>query len=222
MLIIDRNKDFYDHFSHIYGIDNKVVFDRRGSHRLTDSKLLEFAKAPSKRYDLCKERYFLLEVGREQFLIEVSDIQYTGTYKEGLEYSSNGYLQSCSMKVVTHWQEDENLFGKPLTISPVEPSWRYSFKAEKYLAKLPKSFADLKDILPNQYSKGFLAPLLSTTPILAGTSLTKILDPFELWKTIQMYISSLNTEKCVDIAMTDVAKAETHGFDKQSFRHPIK
>ena len=222
MLIIDRNKDFYDHFSHIYGVDNKVVFDRRGSLRLTDAKLLEFGRVPSKRYDLCKEVYFLLEAGREQFLIEVADIQYTHTYIEGVEYSLRGYLQSCSVKVVGHWQEEANLFGKPLTIAPVALSWRYSFKAEKYLAKLPKSLADLKDDLSEQLSKATTDPLIKATPILAGTSLTKILDPFELWKLIQMYISSLNTEKDSNTVMTDVAKAEAHGFDKQSFRHPTK
>ena len=42
MLIIDRNKDFYDHFSHIYGVDNKVVFDRRGSTRINDERLLDY------------------------------------------------------------------------------------------------------------------------------------------------------------------------------------
>lgn len=39
MLIIDKNNDFYDHISYIYGVDKKVVFDRRGSSLITDEDI---------------------------------------------------------------------------------------------------------------------------------------------------------------------------------------
>jgi hypothetical protein len=40
MRILDKNKDFYDYLAGIYGIDNTVFFDRRGSKKLTHSDLL--------------------------------------------------------------------------------------------------------------------------------------------------------------------------------------
>ena len=31
MIIIDNKKDYYDYLSGVYGIDNLIVYDRRGS-----------------------------------------------------------------------------------------------------------------------------------------------------------------------------------------------
>ena len=59
-------------------------------------------------------------------------------------------------------------------------------------------------------------------PILQGTSLTKVLDAETVWIEIQTYISSLDNDKDIDLDTTDKEKATIHGFDKQSFRHPVK
>jgi hypothetical protein len=40
MRILDKHKDFYDHLAGVYGIDNTVFFDRRGSTKLAQSDLL--------------------------------------------------------------------------------------------------------------------------------------------------------------------------------------
>ena len=220
MLIIDRNRDFYDHFSNIYGVDKKVVFDRRGSVRITDASLVELF---TEHRGLSLTGFFLVEAGTDQYIIEISNIKYSPHYVEGgVAYSLYGYFQSCDMELRAQFHEGINLFGRPLAISPIRPKlrWLHNYKGQK--AVMPTSFTELLEILPAKDCTWYNGRYLKETPILAATSLTKILDPFELWKSIQMHISSLNTEKCVDIAMTDVAKAETHGFDKQSFRHPIK
>jgi hypothetical protein len=209
MLIIDRNKDFYDHFSHIYGVDNKVVFDRRGSTRINDERLLDYLYKRTIYPD--RDAYFMLEVGREQYLIEVSNIQYDDPY-------IGGPLRSCEMKVLNHFKENASLFNKPITLSPVAVRWKYDFKRNRCEARPLKTLTELIDL----FSSNYQWELTKITPILAGTSLTKIIDPFEIWKALQMYISSLNTEKDIELDMTEEAKAETHGFDKQSFRHPIK
>ena len=40
MKIIDKKKDYYDYLSGIYGIDDKVVYDRRGAVVLNSEKSL--------------------------------------------------------------------------------------------------------------------------------------------------------------------------------------
>jgi hypothetical protein len=52
MKIIDRNKDYYDYLSHVYGVDGNIAFDRRGSVLLTDRYIREFAAANAARYSL--------------------------------------------------------------------------------------------------------------------------------------------------------------------------
>jgi hypothetical protein len=58
---------------------------------------------------------------------------------------------------------------------------------------------------------------------LKNTIITRIIDPFVIWKELSNYISSKNNDKDIDIKMTDEERAINHGFDKKySFRHPIK
>ena len=40
MKIIDNKKDYYDYLASIYGIDELVVYDRRGSVTLNSDKIL--------------------------------------------------------------------------------------------------------------------------------------------------------------------------------------
>ena len=63
---------------------------------------------------------------------------------------------------------------------------------------------------------------LAEKPLLCDTAIPALIPPFEIYKNLEMYISSLKTEKTVDIATND-EKIINHGFDmKSSFRHPIK
>ena len=63
---------------------------------------------------------------------------------------------------------------------------------------------------------------LADKPLLRDTGIPALIPPFEIYKNLEMYISSLKTEKTVDIATND-EKIINHGFDmKSSFRHPIK
>jgi hypothetical protein len=40
MRILDKHKDYYDYLAGIYGIDNTVFFDRRGSIPLTNDIII--------------------------------------------------------------------------------------------------------------------------------------------------------------------------------------
>ena len=61
MKIIDNKKDYYDYLSGVYGIDNLIVYDRRGSVPINpDCISLKGA-----------EYYFILEVGNTHYRFEV-------------------------------------------------------------------------------------------------------------------------------------------------------
>jgi len=78
MYIIDKNQDYYDYFSHIYGIDKTVTFDRRGSTILNDESFL-ISPLGSRGWP-CNGRkhysYVVLEVGYVQYLFLIHDIKF--------------------------------------------------------------------------------------------------------------------------------------------------
>ena len=64
--------------------------------------------------------------------------------------------------------------------------------------------------------------LLAEKPLLLDTGIPALIPPFEIYKNLEMYLSTSKTEKTVDIATND-EKIVNHGFDmKSSFRHPVK
>ena len=208
MYIIDRNKDFYDFYSQVYGEDRKVVFDRRGSKRINDEDLAILS------YDGCRFSrrdwgFFLLEVGNTQYLFKVFDVK---------TKNSNGfeYFVSCSFELAKTFKENKHLFESPISISRVNIHGRYKKNGFKKFVLTPV-IQPLDEIKRNSFNENTI-----NLPILSGTSLTKLLDPFEIWKELSTYVSSLDNDKDISTDMTDVDRAGTHGFDKFSFRHPIK
>ena len=65
MRIIDKNKDFYDYFQ---DYDSDIVFDRRGSHILTNEELNLWIR--ESRYKP-NDKYLLLQIGYTNWLIIV-------------------------------------------------------------------------------------------------------------------------------------------------------
>lgn len=208
MYIIDKNQDYYDHYSHVYGIDKNITFDRRGSVLLDDERILFIAKYY--KYHSIPDSYnMLLEIGYSQYLIEISHIIRT-----------DKNLKSCQMKLLRTFRDNKHYFESTISIREVFLRhfcrWEtkdYDAKYEQYIQTVP--FSDLiSTILENKIN----------LPILANTQITSLIDGEEIWKEVSMYISSLKTEKDQETAgLTDVDKAINHGFDKKtSFRHPIK
>lgn len=203
MYIIDRHKDFYDHHSHIYGVDKNIVFDRRGSEVLDDGNLSLMAGFP---YDRHNEGFLLLEVGNVQYVIRVDD------YKE----SRYGVFESCRLSLEKIFEENRHFFNSPISIGQVDGKCAWKTIDHEFVWKgyIPEQ---LEEVI--RLTKGNRRADL---PILKDTSLTKILDSFELWKQLNTYISSLDNDKDVSLHMSEEDKAAIHGFDKHSFRHPTK
>jgi len=218
MLIIDRNKDFYDYQSNIYGVDKTVVYDRRESIPVCDMRLVEMAfdRTQNDLYDNFKDKrvrmshtaFLLLEIGFVQYAIKVTDVQFDKAWDAHFPT-----LVSCKFEIVKTYNEQRHIFAVPVSIHHLHVKGYMGHRTFIY------QFPTLDDIAKVEECEYYDYIL---NPILAKSSLTALFSAFDVWRDIQTYISSLGNDKNVDIKMTDVGKAETHGFDKNSFRNPIK
>jgi len=216
MKIIDRNDDFYDHFSHIYGIDDRITFDRRKSVRLTNEMLygdhFRYSQSDWYYWSPSKSKFHLLEVGYVQYIIQTDDVK----------VNKDGYtLMYDSAKIkILHVYNDNRHFGEtPIFITSINLDtyrdyWRWRRKKKKVREYIIPSLEELM--------RGGKKHKVTNLPIFRGTLLTKVLDAEKVWREIQTYISSLDNDKDISIEMTEKQKARTHGFDKYSFRHPVK
>jgi hypothetical protein len=202
MYIIDKNKDFYDHYSYIYGVDKNITFDRRGSILINNNNLII---TPDRNYinDNARKQFILLETGLVQYLIKISNIDFDKKFYNEVCFI---YLyKNADFEIVNKFETFTNKFGCAISIHSVYNDWHTYCPTgkEKY------------DYTNYRITNDFEYKL----PILANTHLTSILDPDELWKNINTYISSLSNDKYVDIGTTDIEKVVNHGFDKkESFR----
>jgi hypothetical protein len=220
MYIIDKNKDYYDYLSspHIYGTDKSIVLDRRGSTVITDKSLVNLVYSPYTPSSSFRKigYFFLLEIGFEQHIIEVIDIK----FRE--EWMRTDELISCSFKKVYTFSNNKptHLYSDlPISIREVSLDYVWGNKGREFKYKFDStgsySFSDIiRTTSDNQIVK---------LPILKETSLTSLFTPEEIWRALQTYLSSLNNDQDKETDLTDVERAEIHGFDKKtSFRNPIK
>lgn len=212
MLIIDKYKDYYDHFSHIYGIDKKVVYDRRNSFPLTTHNILERNKNRGRWY-YDKRHFFILEVGFAQYLFAINGL-YIKQKLDTIYYKPE--ILDCESITLEHtFRENKHYFEKEITF--VLCDIKFDFRWKKHKKVKNYVFNTLKEAIEFEENTEI------SNPILKDTAITSLIEPFEIWAEVSNYISSLNNDKEVDIKLTDVDKAINHGFDKKSsFRHPIK
>ena len=217
MYIIDKNKDYYDHYSYIYGVDKTVVFNRKDSIVLNDAILVDMSYLYNLRANY-KEAvgFLLLEIGTMQYLIKVDKI----VLKKIREFINTGYVFiSCRMQIIREFKDNKHYYKTPISIRGVEindnRSWYQRRKSENLIYK--NEGLTCKDVI----NRIIREPI--ELPILADTQITSLLDGDIVWKELQNYVSSLNNDIDVSLPTTDVNKAINHGFDKKtSFRHPIK
>jgi len=210
--IIDKNKDYYDYLSHIYGVDKKVTYDRRGSKSIKDEdivNLLYVIKYPYHSYFDSREYFIVMEVGDTQYLIKVFDIKYK-------EKELCDKFISCSMKLMWVFKNHTHYFDTPMSIHGVKVKYQWKWKNRKsYTHYIIND--NFNDVITNILDKSI------NNPILSDTQITSLIGGDDIWQDLQNYISSLNNDSDITIPMTDVEKIEVHGFDKKtSFRHPVK
>ena len=202
MKIIDSKKDYYDYVSGIYGIDDKVVFDRRGSKVLEKYILKSFNEPPTTDdFDFVGECY-----------VKIGDWVY--------RFDRDGESWSWSMP-------DKMIFGtwfdKTILSNPVK------YESFPYKEKLPDEiisvFSKHFKIRTNANKKiyGYLSYHRSSeisNPLLNNFEFVKrYISPEDAWQKIYDFISSRNEKPIVD-NRSDVEHLESAGFDKKtSFRN---
>jgi len=206
MYIIDKNKDFYDYLSHIYGCDKAITYDRRGSNIIDDEMIANVANKYYKSWREEDDGFIILEIGNIQYLIKMFDFV----------TESSALLErfvSCKMEVLRTFKDNKHYYPAFVSIHGVDLNYQWSWKkGGSYKTK-----GSYNEVIRVVYENGI------ENPILANTQLTSLLDAQEVWVGLQTYISSLGNDKDISLPMTDVERAGIHGFDKKtSFRHPVK
>lgn len=215
-------KDYYDYLQGILGMDEKVVYDRRGSKVISASEYYAF-DFPYE-YDLyfCKKPFKCDEP--KNSIKGWSSSKYNNRVDRGNKYGYRDYVEEGSIY---------HLF--------LEVGYhQFIFETERYLDKEGKlhvdtNMVDHKEVKKDEKKSN--APLFIgrlsfkycdtidrtydgvDNPILTETWIPKFIPAQDIWNMLYEYISSLNDKEFVD-SRTNDQHIESHGFDKKiSFRH---
>jgi hypothetical protein len=206
MYIIDKNKDYYDYYKGIYGIDKTITYDRRGSTVLSEKRLLDIF-TPFDFHRVKSIEYFVLEVGTVQYLFRV-EVHYSLV---GINNVSEPYEGEFALNNV--FKDHRHYFNKEISIVPAKINHGWYWRNKQNEDKLVKSWDEIE----------LLKDRMVNNPIIKDTSIASFIDPKDIWIELTNFISSKYNDKTVDIVNTDVDKIVNHGFDKKlSFRNPIK
>jgi len=214
-------KDYYDYLVSIMGMDEKVVYDRRGSTVVSASEFYNF-DFPS-GYDLyfCKKPF---NCDKPKNKIKGwSSVKYKNRLNRWNHFGYRDYVDEGSIY---------HLF--------LEVGYhQFIFEVERYLDKEGKLQVDTSLVdhrvvkIDKKKSKAplFIGPLYFKycdveervngidNPILAETWIPGFIPANEMWNMLYEYISSLNDKEFVD-SRTNEQHIESAGFDKKiSFRH---
>ena len=203
-----NNKDFNDYLTGIYGIDEKIVFDRRNftSLKNLDSPLFYNETRPGDRkkefkkrgcYDYIHHTWFKRPVGVfYECLLEAGNHWYIFRVER---YIDNYNKVHIDWEFVNRIIVDNKLHVGKTPITFFEKVDYYGPEKPEYLKKY------LKNGIPN--------------PMVKDTILTSFIEAGDVYQGIYSYISSLNEINYAD-TRDDIQKLESAGFDKKtSFRN---
>ena len=201
MRIIDKNKDFYDYFQ---DYDSDIVFDRRGSHILTNEEL-NFWQLYN-RYNNFEDKYLLLQIGYTNWLILAKP---TNIDKDTYGYFT---VNDFSLELLDMWKD----YNKSVDFKFGEIKTYYTIE---YITskKFNHKTALIDDIKLGNFE--YKNNLTEKSPIILNkTKLPSILNAQEVYLAIEEWLSH-KKDDIVHDSMTDKEKIVSHGFDtKSSFR----
>lgn len=200
MRIIDKNRDFYDYFQ---DYDSDVVFDRRGSHILTNEELNVWILWSRHKAD---DKYFLLQIGYTNWLILAK------ATKVNQDGCGSYTVEDFSLELIETWKD----YNKSVDFKFGEIKTHYNIE---YLTskKFNHKTALINDIkLGNfEYKNNFTE---NSPIVLNKTKLPSILNAQNVYLAIEEWLSHKKDDIAYD-SMTDKEKIISHGFDvKSSFR----
>lgn len=202
MRIIDKNRDFYDYFQ---DYDSDIVFDRRGSHILTNEELNVWSLYNRYKSEFT-DKYFLLQIGYTNWLILAKP---TNIDKDTYGYFT---VNDFSLELIEMWKD----YNKSVDFKFGEIKLYHTIEflfSKKYDYKTPL-IDDVK--LGNfEYKNNFTE---KSPIILNKTKLPSILNAQDVYLAIEEWLSH-KKDDIVHDSMTDKEKIVSHGFDtKVSFR----
>jgi hypothetical protein len=214
MRIIDNKHDFYDY---LQDPTDTVVFDRRNSFLLTKEIMCDKLYQGVYRYlEENKERYILMQCRATFWLV-----------KAVIQQNDLGRPENYILTLIASWK-NYNKANKLLVIESIEPhAWHYCLK-EKRKETVDDMIAAIDH---NDYRKLATINEYSTwngnkkttheIPILKASGLASVIDPLEMFCSIEEYFSREKTmaETTEPRGITNDDKIIMHGFDtKTSFR----
>lgn len=235
MKIIDNKKDLYDYLSGIYGIDDLVVYDRRGSISGRDIISENSIFFDKRTYD--KENGFLYspvyyDEPIHSFNPEYKKYYSLSTFRIVVEAGNNHMyidvkryrLKKEDPVTIEFNAMSEDDYWKMRKSQHVNFRWMINslaedeVKARKKFSKAPLAIAFYysSDNNWNRRNKPTIYdnPILQDIPGVSGK-----IDPIWVWQSIYDYISSQKDKPIVDNRTND-EHIESAGFDKKtSFRN---
>ena len=224
MRIIDNKKDYYDYLSGVYGIDNIIVYDRRGSVPINpDCISLKGAEyyfsqriLPLDKPITRKHHWELKSIAKRR-ITENKKRSYNKTWTEGDIYHFILEVGNTHYRFEIERWIDEQMPERPhveitLLDTIKDVPQRYSTvpiciitcRVQYWWWHHEERWEDTKGRIEN--------------PILANTFVPKLIPPTEIWQALYDYLSSLKDKPITD-TRTDIQKLESAGFNKKtSFR----
>lgn len=202
MKLISKYKDYYDYLVGVYGIDEKLVYDRRFKTLITRGDVTSYFDEPIDVYfHICNFRYdFWFYRGKwyhtPEELKEMNQIR-QGTRKRSV-YG-------------TGWQRSEKNFN--------DPKYRFTDANIKFRQPVLISgkFSMLDVDFRDKSGNGYGVPILKDFPI------PKYLDAESIYQAITGFLGWLNDNPEIPNKQSNEEKILSHGFDlKSSFRPNIK
>lgn len=222
MIIVDKQKEYYDYIQSIYGIDKDIVLDRRNSYETYDGKLIPDGYLIS-RYDRDYCSYYIVEVGTLQFILKAS-------YKENENYSvvtsSDRYIID-TVELIRAFESDVQIIEKQKNTKSTD--WfknHYNRKPEDVTTNSPTNFYYMNSLYINhKYDtitfddmvKGALRKNTNDEYIRLNEFSGFILSE-SAYNAIYNFLLKKKEPVVID-NRNDVQKLESKGFDKKtSFR----
>ena len=231
MKIIDNKKDYYDYLASIYGIDELVVYDRRGSVTLNSDKILlhgmEYYFSNRILFhdkQLSEKSYWNMRSIAKQreakdvkhkygktwkegdvyhFVLEVGYTHYRFEVERWIDEDKRDFAQVESTLIDTLKDVRQRYSDVPMCIIPCQAQyWRWSHEDR---------WDEINNMMVHRVEN----------PILAGTFIPKLIPAADIWQALYEYLSTLRDTPFTD-TRSDIQKLESAGFDKKTSFRKIK
>jgi hypothetical protein len=200
MKIICRVKDYYDFVPYELNDTSDLTYDRSNCVLLKED-LFDWLLPDYTRF---RYNYFLVEIGFVQYVFHIESV----TEVIGKENALTG-----TFKLSKVFNENIHIFKEPITIVREIAK---KFKIGGYYNLREKDFRSIHDFDFNKIQENDI----KSNPIFRETKFPSIINPKEIYINLLNYLSAQKNDLSYSTPMTDVEKAENHGFDKiTSFRN---